>query len=143
MAATTPAGKLVEAFGDVPRMRALYADGIEWSLPASLPFPRPMKGIEAVGTFNAGVWTQSYFPDCSVEILDEAGDARQSAVRFIYRARFRATGAAYENEYTLFARGNEGGITHVFEAMDSLAIIDVLSGGKVGDTFQKVLAAQA
>jgi len=139
MTAKTPAGRLVTAFGDVAAMSALYAPDIEWSLPASLPFPRPMKGYDAVVAFNNAVWTQNYYPDCSVTILDELGDESASAVRFIYRARFKATGASYENEYTLFARGSAAGIAQVFEAMDSVAIIDQMSGGKVGDTFQKFL----
>ncbi|MFT3810836.1 MAG: nuclear transport factor 2 family protein [Micropepsaceae bacterium] len=131
----TPAGRLVAAFGDVAAMSRLYADAIEWSLPAGLPFPRPMRGREAVIAFNMAVWEQSYFPDCSVEILDEAGDEISSAVRFVYRARFRATGTAYENEYTLFARTAAGRITHVFEALDTIALVDQLTGAPVGAAF--------
>ena len=133
--AKTPAGRLVSAFGDVAAMSRLYADAIEWSLPAGLPFPRPMKGREAVIAFNTAVWAESYFPDCTVEILDEAGDDAASAVRFVYRARFRATGAAYENEYTLFARAGSGGITRVFEALDTIALIDQLQNRPVGAAF--------
>ncbi len=121
-------------------MSRLYADAIEWSLPAALPFPRPMKGREAVIAFNAAVWADSYFPDCNVEILDEAGDDASSAVRFVYRARFRATGAAYENEYTLFARAGVDGITHVFEALDTIALIDFLKGHPVGTAFAAATA---
>jgi ketosteroid isomerase-like protein len=139
MTARTPAGKLVSAFGNVDAMSVLYAPDVEWSLSASLPFPRPMKGFDAVVAFNKSVWTDSYFPDCSVTILDEIGDERLSAVRFIYRARFRASGAMYENEYTLFARGSGGGIREVFEALDTAAVLDQLSGGKIGDTFAKAM----
>lgn len=138
--ARTPAGQLVSAFGDVAAMSRLYADDIEWSLPASLPFPRPMKGRAAVIAFNTSVWSESYFPDCTVEILDEAGDTASSAVRFIYRARFRATGGAYENEYTLFVRAGAGGITHVFEALDTIALIDTLAGQPVGTAFAAATA---
>ena len=134
---STPAGRLVSAFGDVAAMSRLYADDIEWSLPAGLPFPRPMKGKPAVIAFNTAVWTDSYHPDCTVEILDETGNEASSAVRFIYRARFRDTGKPYENEYTLFARSNAAGISHVFEALDTIALIDILAGQPVGTTFAK------
>ncbi len=139
MVVRTPAGRLVSAFGDVEKMKAMYAPEIEWSLSASLPYPRPMKGFEAVVAFNTGVWSDTYFPDCTVEILDEIGDERSSAVRFIYRARYRASGGTYENEYTLFARCGAEGIREVFEALDTAAVLDQMSGGKVGDTFAKFL----
>jgi hypothetical protein len=58
-------------------------------------------------------------------------------VRFIYRARFKPSGAPYENEYTLFARADEAGIREVFEAMDSLAILDQREGAPIGTTFAK------
>jgi hypothetical protein len=140
MTLRTPAGRLVSAFGDVDKMKAMYAPDIEWSLSASLPFPRPMKGFEAVVAFNTGVWNDTYHPDCTVEILDEIGDERLSAVRFIYRARYRASGGMYVNEYTLFARCGAEGIREVFEALDTAAVLDQMSGGKVGDTFSKFLA---
>lgn len=132
MSVTTPAGRLVSAFGDVEKMAALYAPEIEWSLSASLPYPRPMKGRDAVIAFNRSVWEDVYFPDCSVEILDEIGGEALSAVRFIYRARYRASGLPYENEYTLFARGGLGGIREVFEALDTLAIFDQMKGEEKG-----------
>ncbi|MDO8289535.1 MAG: nuclear transport factor 2 family protein [Parvibaculum sp.] len=136
----TPAGRLVSAFGDVDKMKAMYAPTIEWSLSASLPFPRPMKGFDAVVAFNTGVWSDTYFPDCKVEILDEIGNDTLSAVRFIYSARYRASGGPYTNEYTLFARSGADGIHEVFEALDTAAVLDQMSGGKVGDTFTKFLA---
>ncbi|BEU99383.1 nuclear transport factor 2 family protein [Novosphingobium olei] len=114
----TLAGQLVRNFGNPSAMAGLYAPDVEWSLPPSLPFPVPMKGIDAVSAFNRSVWGEVYYPDCSVEILDETGSATCSAVRFIYRARFRANDLPYENEYTLFARHGEQGITEVFESLD-------------------------
>ncbi|KAI9031465.1 ketosteroid isomerase-related protein [Hyaloraphidium curvatum] len=135
----TPAGRLVALFGRPDEMRALYAPDVQWSLSASLPFPRPMKGIDAVWEFNKSVWGVHHFPDCTVEILDECGDERSSAVRFIYRARFRDTGGAYENEYTLFARAGEGGITEVFEALDTLALTERRSGKEVGPSFAALM----
>jgi ketosteroid isomerase-like protein len=133
----TPAGRLVTAFGDVDAMQALYAPEIAWSLPASLPYPRPMTGKDAVVAFNRRVWTESYYPDCSATILDELGDESLSAVRFMYRARLRLTGGLYENEYTLFARCGPLGISEVFEAMDSLAILDQVGGEQPGATFAR------
>ena len=137
MIASTPAGRLVTAFGDIDAMQRLYAEDIEWSLPASLPWPRPIVGKAAVIAFNERTWTESYFPDCSVTIADEVGDERLSAVRFVYRARFRLTGKAYENEYTLFARSGPQGIREVFEAMDSLSILDQFDGHQPGATFAR------
>lgn len=128
MSATTPAGRLVSAFGDVETMAALYAPDIQWSLPKTLPFPRPMVGREAVVAFNTAVWTVHYRPDCTVEILDEVGDGRSSAVRFIYRAHSNLAGKLYENEYTLFVRSGPAGIVEVFEAMDTGLIRDFLIG---------------
>ncbi|MEO8298132.1 MAG: nuclear transport factor 2 family protein [Burkholderiales bacterium] len=136
---TTPAGRLVSAFGDPARMAALYAPHIEWSLPASLStLPRPMVGRDAVAAFNRAVWEVHYFPDCTVEILDETGDAQRSAVRFIYRATARDDARTrYENHYTLFARSGPDGITEVFEDLDTLAMVEVLRQGRqVGDTFR-------
>lgn len=135
MAAMTPAGKLVRAFGDVAAMRALYAPDVEWSLSGSLPFPRPMVGRDAVTAFNTEVWTVHYRPDCTVEILDEVGDERSSAVRFIYRAHSKLRDAPYENEYTVFVRSGPGGITHVFEALDTAIILDFLQGRPKGTSF--------
>jgi hypothetical protein len=143
MSPQTPAGRLVLAFGNVDVMQALYAPHITWSLPASLPYPRPMTGKEAVVAFNNSVWTDSYFPDCSVTILDEVGDDSLSAVRFAYRARIRISGVLYHNEYTLFARSGPQGISEVFEAMDSLAIVDQISGGQPGATFARLREERA
>lgn len=129
MTVRTPAGKLVSAFGNVQAMSALYAPDVEWSLPASLPFPRPLVGRDAVIAFNNIVWTQHYSPDCTVTILDEVGDDRVSAVRFIYRAYANAAKKMYENEYTVFVRSGPDGVREVFEAMDTGLTRDLLSGG--------------
>lgn len=138
MTVKTPAGHLVSAFGDVEKMSTLYAPEIEWSLSASLPYPRPMKGRDAVLAFNRSVWEEVYFPDCTVEILDELGDESLSAVRFIYRAKYRGSNLSYENEYTLFARGGPDGITQVFEALDTLAIFDQMQGAPKGAAFARL-----
>lgn len=129
MSPTTPAGRLVSAFGDVERMAVLYAPEVEWSLSASTPYPRPMKGRDVVVAFNNEVWGRHYYPDCSVEILDEVGDEQGSAVRFIYRARMRAAERAYENEYTLFVRSSPDGINQVFEAFDTAFARDLMRSG--------------
>jgi ketosteroid isomerase-like protein len=125
----TPAGRLVSAFGDAEAMRAMYAPHVEWSLSASLDLPRPMKGIDAVSAFNRQVWTEFYRPDCTVEILDETGDDRVSAARFIYRAHSNATGTLYENEYTIFVRSGPEGITEVFEGLDTAFVLRFLDEG--------------
>lgn len=131
----TPAGKLVRAFGDPAAMAALYAEDVQWSLPASIrSFARPMRGRDAVTAFNREIWTRYYAPDCTVEILDEAGDERTSAVRFIYRAQSLIAGRAYENEYTVFVRSGPEGISEVNEALDTVAMLDFMLGRAVGDS---------
>ena len=134
MTSQTPAGKLVSAFGDPDTMRAMYAPHVEWSLSASLNLPRPMKGIEAVSAFNREVWTTHYRPDCVVTILDETGDGRVSAARFLYRAHSNVTGTIYENEYTIFVRSGPDGITEVFEGLDTALIMEFLTGRPIGST---------
>ena len=143
MTRETMAGRLVTAFGDVPAMRALYAPDIEWSLSASLMLPRPMKGIDDVVAFNTWVWTDQHRPDCTVTILDECGDDRSSSVRFLYSAHSLVTQSRYENEYTLFARADERGITHVFEALDTALLLDFLTGRRLGQSFEEFFAARA
>lgn len=91
--------------------------------------------------FNRSVWEEVYFPDRSVEILDELGDERLSAVRFVYRATYRASGLPYENEYTLFARSGPDGISEVFEALDTLAIFDQMRGEEKGTAFARLSAS--
>ena len=134
MISHTPAGKLVTAFGDPEAMRAMYAREVEWSLSTSLNLPRPMKGIDAVSAFNKEVWTTHYRPDCEVTILDETGDDRVSAARFIYRAHSNATNTVYENEYTIFVRSGPDGITEVFEGLDTAFVLEFLTGRPAGST---------
>jgi hypothetical protein len=111
-------------------MAKAYADDIQWSLSGSTPFPRPMVGREAVIAFNHQVWGQVHYPDCEVEILDEVGDERSSAVRFTYRARVFGKEGIYENEYTVFVRSGPEGIKEVFEAFDTVAALDFYRGAK-------------
>ena len=125
----TPAGRLVAAFGDVEAMARLYAPDVQWSLSASTPCPRPMVGKAAVTAFNTEVWTAHYRPDCEVEILDEVGDDRASAVRFTYRAYSNAAQRLYVNEYTVFVRSGPDGIEEVFEAFDTALTRDFYRGG--------------
>ncbi len=139
----TVAGDLVRAFGDVERMAKLYAPNICWSLSASLiSYPRPMQGREAVIAFNTHVWGEVYHPDCWVEILDETGDAATSAARFIYSATLIASGQTYQNEYTLFARSGPDGITHVFEGLDTAALLDFINARDLGASFEQMGSAR-
>jgi hypothetical protein len=131
VSAPTPARRLAERFGDVEAMRALYAPDVEWTICASLGVP-PLIGIEAVSAFNRQVWIEHHRPDCTVTILDEAGDAATSAARFTYRAFSLLPRAWYENEYTLFVRAGPRGVTHVSEAFDSAATIDFLARRPIG-----------
>ncbi len=138
MKAKTIAGQLAEAFGDVAKMVSMYAENVEWTLPASLPFDRPIKGKKAVEELNSGIWQLYYYPDCSVDILDEMGGEASSAVRFSYKVRSRVTETLYENEYTLFVRSDSNGITEVFEGMDTGFVLDFMNGRERGASFQNL-----
>ena len=133
----TPARQLAERFGDVDAMRALYAPDVVWLISASLGVPR-LEGREAVCAFNAQVWTEHHRPDVTVTILDEAGNAASSAVRFTYRAWSHFAQAWYENDYSLFVRADAGGIRHVAEAFDTAATIDFLAGRAPGSAWSAV-----
>ena len=123
------APQLVERFGDPDTMKELYADDIRWSLSVSLgKIAGPYEGREAVEAFNRRIWDAVYHREVEVEILDDIGDERASAVRFIYRATYRNNGAPYENQYTLFVRSDQGRIQEVFEGLDTLASINAYAG---------------
>jgi hypothetical protein len=131
----------VRAFGRPEEMAAMYAPDITWTLSHGLQQP-PLVGMDAVCTFNRMVWTQSYRPDCEVEILDEVGDDNTSAVRITYRAHMLMSDQPYENEYQLFVRSDEAGIHEVFERMDTVALLDALTGQPAGTTFAKTFSAR-
>jgi hypothetical protein len=133
----TPARQLAERFGDPAAMRSLYAPDVVWLISASLGVPR-LEGVEAVAAFNMQVWTEHHRPDCTVTILDEAGDDHRSAVRFTYRAWSHFRGDWYENEYSLFVRADDAGIRHVAEAFDTAATIDFLAGRAAGSAWATV-----
>lgn len=129
--ARTPAGRLAGLFGRVDAMRALYAPDVSWTISASLGIPT-LQGVDAVTAFNRQVWTEHHRPDCTVTVLDEAGNEQVSAVRFTYRAFSLFAGAWYENEYTLFVRADAQGIRQVVEAFDTAATIDFLARRPMG-----------
>ena len=131
---TTPAGRLVEAFGDCQAMAAMYADDITWRLNHSLPanIAGPHAGKAAVTGFNSAVFNKIYESGSTVvEILDELGDEGSSAVRFNFRATSRR-GHRYEVEYTLFAKTTGGKIHEVIELLDTHASTEQHAGRSVG-----------
>lgn len=131
VAARTLAGKLAELFGRVDDMAELYASEIEWSMPASLPYPRPMIGRDVIVAFHRQVWGEFYRPDCEVEILDECGDAAGSAARFAYRAFSLLKNDWYANQYTLFVRSGPDGIREVFEDFDTVTTYNFFRAEKI------------
>lgn len=137
MSAVTPARLLAQSFGDPAAMCALYAANVTWVISASLGVPR-LVGRDAVSAFNRQVWAEHHRPDCTVTILDEAGDSASSAVRFTYRAWSLFVGDWYENEYSLFVRSGPQGIEHVAEAFDTSATIDFLRGCAPGTGWSSV-----
>lgn len=138
----TPARTLAERFGNPEAMCELYTPDVVWTISASLGVPR-LVGRDAVCAFNRQVWTEHHRPDCSVTILDEAGDAQSSAVRFIYRAWSYFANGWYENEYTLFVRSGDAGIYQVAEAFDTVATIDCLAGRPIGSSWAAIDSAAA
>lgn len=134
MTTATPARRLVEAFGDVETMAALYDDDVTWRLNHSLApnIAGPHVGREAVTGFNAAVFGKFYDPTTvSVEIHDELGDEASSVVRFDIHAT-SARGHAYDVEYVLFAKTRDGRITEVVELLDTHASNEQHRGNPVG-----------
>ena len=130
----TPARRLVEAFGDVPSMTAMYTDDVTWRLNHSLApnIAGPHEGKDAVVGFNDAVFNKIYEAEgLSVEILDEIGDDASSVVRFNMHARSRR-GRSYDVEYVLFAKTREGQIFEVVELLDTHASIEQHAGRAVG-----------
>lgn len=134
MSLTTPARALVEAFGDVPTMAAMYADDVTWRLNHSLAanIAGPHVGKAAVAGFNEAVFSKFYEPgSVTVEILDELGDEASSVVRFNFRAMSRR-GHPYAVEYVLFTKTVDGSISEVIELLDTHASNEQHRGNAVG-----------
>ena len=130
----TPARQLVEAFGDLEAMAALYTDDIVWRLSHSLPpnITGPHVGIEAVTGFNRAVFEIFYDPaSVVIDILDEIGDDALSVVRFDMHAQ-TSRGHSYAVEYALFAKTTDGLIHEVVELLDTQASTAQHQGQPVG-----------
>lgn len=130
----TPARRLVEAFGDVDAMAAMYAPDVTWRLNRSLApnIAGPHVGAEAVVAFNRAVFEKFYEPgSVSVEIHHELGDVSQSVVRFDFSARTRR-GHGYGVEYVLYATTREGAVIEVIELLDTHASNEQHAGRAVG-----------
>ncbi|WP_336965208.1 nuclear transport factor 2 family protein [Sphingobium aquiterrae] len=112
------AARLVRALGDLTALELLYTDDVVFHLPSSL-VDDAIRGKANVMAMHRQVWTSIYHPVVEVEILDTLAQDSLSAARFVYRARFKSTNEAYQNEYTFFVRGREGMISEVFEGVDS------------------------
>jgi ketosteroid isomerase-like protein len=133
-ALATPARRLVEAFGDVPAMAAMYAPHVRWRLNHSLApnIAGPHVGADAVVAFNTAVFTKFYEPgSVSVDIHDEIGDAAKSVVRFDFHARSRR-GHAYDVEYAVFVTTHGGLVSDVVELLDTFASNEQHAGRRVG-----------
>ena len=130
----TPARRLVEAFGDIDAMAAMYAPDITWRLNRSLApnIAGPHVAADAVVTFNRAVFEKFYEPgSVAVEIHDELGDALSSVVRFDFSATTRR-GQPYDVEYVLFATTRNGLISEVIELLDTHASNEQHAGHAVG-----------
>ncbi len=130
----TPARRLVEAFGDVEAMAALYDPAVTWRLSHSLAanIAGPHVGADAVVAFNRAVFTKFYEPgSVTVDLLDEIGDERASFVRFDFHAVSRR-GHRYDVEYGLSAHTTDGRITEVVELLDTHASNEQHAGNRVG-----------
>jgi ketosteroid isomerase-like protein len=132
--AATPARRLVEAFGDVDVMAAMYAPDVQWRLNHSLApnIAGPHVGAEAVVAFNTAVFTKFYEPgSVTVNIHDEIGDVASSVVRFDFHAHSRR-GHDYDVEYVLFVKTRSGLIVEVVELLDTFASNEQHAGRRVG-----------
>jgi ketosteroid isomerase-like protein len=132
--APTPARRLVEAFGDIDAMAAMYAPNVQWRLNHSLApnIAGPHLGSEAVVAFNTAVFTKFYEPGSVVTVIhDELGDATSSVIRMDFHARSRR-GHDYDVEYVLFAKTHDGLITEVVELLDTFASNEQHLGRRVG-----------
>ena len=133
-APSTPARRLVEAFGDCDALAAMYTDEVTWRLNYSLApnIAGPHVGKDAVCAFNRAVFTKFYEPgSVKVEICDEIGDGVSSVVRFVFRATSRR-GNPYNVEYVLFAKTTGGLICEVVELLDTHASNEQHQGNAVG-----------
>jgi ketosteroid isomerase-like protein len=131
---TTPARRLVEAFGDVEAMAVMYAPDVTWRLSRSLApnIAGPHVGADAVIAFNRAVFDKFYEPgSVTVEIHDELGDESSSVVRFDFAATTRRE-HRYEVEYVLFAKTRDGAIVEVIELLDTHASNEQHTGNAVG-----------
>lgn len=136
----TPARRLVEAFGDVERMAAMYAPDVTWRLNRSLAptIAGPHVGAATVVAFNTAVFTKFYeSASVSVEIHDELGDEKSSVVRFDFSATTRR-GYHYDVEYVLFATTSDGLVSEVVELLDTHASNEQHAGNAVGTRLRNV-----
>lgn len=132
--AATPARRLVEAFGDVDAMAAMYAPDVQWRLNHSLApnIAGPHIGPDVVVAFNKAVFTKFYEPgSVAVFIHAEIGDAASSVVRFDFHARSRR-GHDYDVEYVVFVKTRNGLVTEVVELLDTFASNEQHAGRRVG-----------
>jgi ketosteroid isomerase-like protein len=131
---STPARRLVESFGDVATMAAMYSDDVIWRLNYSLApsIAGPHVGKEAVVGFNTAVFSKFYDPvSVRVDICDEVGDEASSVVRFYFHATSRR-GHAYDVEYVVFAKTRNGQVCSVVELLDTHASNEQHAGRRVG-----------
>ena len=131
---STPARKVVEAFGDCEALTAMYTEDVTWRLNYSLPanIVGPHMGKDAVSAFNDAVFNKIYDGSkMRVEIQDELGDEASSVVRFYIRAESRR-GNSYDVEYVLFAKTRDGKVCEVVELLDTLASTEQHQGNALG-----------
>lgn len=109
-AITTPARRLIEAFGDCAALEAMYTEDVSWRLSHSLApnIAGPHVGKAAVCNFNQAVFEKFYEPgSVEVELLDEIGNEASSVVRFVVCATSRR-GHPYRVEYAIFVKTTDG-----------------------------------
>ena len=131
---STPARKVVEAFGDCEALTAMYTEDVTWRLNYSLPenIAGPHIGKDAVSAFNDAVFNKIYDGwKMRVEIQDELGDEASSVVRFYIRAESRR-GNSYDVEYVLFVKTRDGKVCEVVELLDTLASTEQHQGNALG-----------
>ena len=131
---STPARRLVEAFGNCELMASMYTDDVVWRLNHSLAanIAGPHEGKAAVTGFNDAVFNKFYEPgSCRVDIHEELGDKFSSVVRFDMHA-VSTRGHNYDVEYVLFGKTRQGQIYQVIELLDTLASSEQHKGNRLG-----------
>lgn len=125
---------LINALGDADAMDKLMHDDVALYLPRSAgDLTGPHLGRAAVYHYNEITFNERFYPDVKSQILDTLHSGDLSVSRFLFQARFRASGLTYHGEYAFFVRSKNGLILEIVEMLDTLDIAEFLGIAKRTD----------